>query len=219
MQSSFHSPVPFLTFLLNHLRLPTLSVLSQVHILAGWHLETRLDSTRLDSIQLNSSLYPFRPDHAENTASLLVGRRVYSAVTYQLKLLDFCLRIRCSGDVFTESLPTNERLFWLRYSDFRASCQNINMVLKKQCVRLDSFVRGYGPVTGSYEQNKQSSGSIKRCWIYRLVKWLLVSHEELCPMELFLRSKYFYILLLNYGEIINVYPIFPYRNTLKIAVA
>jgi hypothetical protein len=27
--------------------------------------------------------------------------------------------------VFTESLLNNERLFWLRYSGFRASCHNI----------------------------------------------------------------------------------------------
>jgi hypothetical protein len=68
-----------------------------------------------------------------------------------------------------------------------------------RCVRMDSFVLGYGPVTGSYESKKRSSDSIKRCWIYRLVKWLLFSGEELQPMELFLRSKYFYILFLNYG--------------------
>jgi hypothetical protein len=37
-----------------------------------------------------------------------------------------CLqRIRCCGDVFTESLPSNERLFLLHYSDFRTSCYNM----------------------------------------------------------------------------------------------
>jgi hypothetical protein len=52
-------------------------------------------------------------------ASLLLGRRIHSAVAQQRKLLDCCLRIRCRGNVFTESLPSNERLFWLRYSGFR----------------------------------------------------------------------------------------------------
>jgi hypothetical protein len=34
-------------------------------------------------------------------------------------LLDCLLHIRCRGIVFTESLPGNERLFWLDYSGFR----------------------------------------------------------------------------------------------------
>jgi hypothetical protein len=40
-------------------------------------------------------------------------------------LLDRCLRILCRGNVCTESLPSNEHLFWFQYSGFWASCQNI----------------------------------------------------------------------------------------------
>jgi hypothetical protein len=71
---------------------------TEAHILAGWHLETRLITKRTE---LNSFL-PLGKDHAENTTSLLLGRRVYSAVAQQRKLLDCCLRIICRGDVFTE---------------------------------------------------------------------------------------------------------------------
>jgi hypothetical protein len=43
----------------------------------------------------------------------------------QRKLPDCCLRIRCRRNVFTVSLRSNERLFWLHYSGFRVSCHNI----------------------------------------------------------------------------------------------
>jgi hypothetical protein len=45
--------------------------------------------------------------------------------TLQRKLLYCCLRICCRGNVFTDSLPSNERIFWLRYSGFRVSCHCI----------------------------------------------------------------------------------------------
>jgi hypothetical protein len=35
------------------------------------------------------------------------------------------LRVRCRGNVFTESLPSNEHLLALRYSGFQASWHNI----------------------------------------------------------------------------------------------
>jgi hypothetical protein len=37
-----------------------------------------------------------------------------------------CLSIRCSGNVFTEPLPSSERLLWLHCSDFQATCHNTN---------------------------------------------------------------------------------------------
>jgi hypothetical protein len=40
-------------------------------------------------------------------------------------LLDYCLRIFCRGNMFTESLPSSERLFWLHCCGCRASCHNI----------------------------------------------------------------------------------------------
>jgi hypothetical protein len=34
------------------------------------------------------------------------------------------VRVHFRGNLFTESLPSNERLLWLRYSGFQASCHN-----------------------------------------------------------------------------------------------
>jgi hypothetical protein len=56
--------------------------------------------------------------------SLLLGRRFYSSVAEQRKLLDCCLRICCRGDLFSESLLSNERILWFHYSGFRASCHH-----------------------------------------------------------------------------------------------
>jgi hypothetical protein len=75
-----------------------------------------------------SPLYPLCTDHTENVASLLFGSRVYSAVLWQRNLFDCCFRIRCRGNVFTESLPSNEHLFWFRYSCFRATCHSRNCI-------------------------------------------------------------------------------------------
>jgi hypothetical protein len=35
------------------------------------------------------------------------------------------LHVYCHGNVFPESLPSNDHLFWLHYSSFQASCHNI----------------------------------------------------------------------------------------------
>jgi hypothetical protein len=61
-------------------------------------------------------------EHAKNRASLFLERRVYSAIAWQQKLLDCYLPIRCRGNMFIELFPSYERLFWLNYSGFRASC-------------------------------------------------------------------------------------------------
>jgi hypothetical protein len=73
-------------------------------ILAGWRLETRLNWTLL---------YNHFARTTQKTGSLLLGRRVYRAVAKQRKLLDCCFCIPCRGNMFTESLPSNGRLFWL----------------------------------------------------------------------------------------------------------
>jgi hypothetical protein len=90
-----------LPFLLNQLRL-----LSQ---------ET---SSILPSAGLGSSLYSIRADPTENTVFVVIAQQC----------LDCCLRIRCRGNLFTESLPSNERLLWLRYCGFQALCHIINSV-------------------------------------------------------------------------------------------
>jgi hypothetical protein len=70
-----------------------------------------------------SSLYRHEPHrkHRFITLRLLLQRCVYLAVALQRKLLDCSLRIRCSGNVFTEPLPSNISLLWLHYSGFQAS--------------------------------------------------------------------------------------------------
>jgi hypothetical protein len=74
--------------------------------MAGWRLETQITQTIFLVLFISLGA-----DHAENTASLLLTKRVYRAVEEQRKLLDCCLRISCRVNVFTESLPSNERLF------------------------------------------------------------------------------------------------------------
>jgi hypothetical protein len=86
----------------------------------GLRLEIRLYS--------NDLLCPFiAPRHGPNKKDSLsmLGRRIYSSVAKQPKLPDCCLRIRYRRTVFTESLPSNERLLWLCYSGFRVSCHSI----------------------------------------------------------------------------------------------
>jgi hypothetical protein len=71
------------------------------------------DSLNYDSF-LGFSLYSLGADSTESTLSIVIAQ----------KYLDFCLLISCRGTLFTESLPSNERLIWLRYSGFQASCHN-----------------------------------------------------------------------------------------------
>jgi hypothetical protein len=47
---------------------------------------------------------------------------------------DRCLRIHCRGHIFAEPLPSNERLLWLNYSGFQASCH-----MNRNCY-LDGYV-------------------------------------------------------------------------------
>jgi hypothetical protein len=76
-------------------------------------LQLPIPKTQLTSIPLLPSSYPGKLTSrnstnfsAENTASLLLGRHVYSSVAC-------CLRICCRGTVFTELSPSNGR-----HSDF-----------------------------------------------------------------------------------------------------
>jgi hypothetical protein len=67
-----------------------------------------------ESRGLGSSLYSLGSDTTENTVSIVIAQKYFGCY----------LRIRCRGNLFTESLPSNERLLWLRYSDFQESCHN-----------------------------------------------------------------------------------------------
>jgi hypothetical protein len=54
-------------------------------------------------------------DTTENTVSIVIAQQY----------LDCCHCISCRGNLFIESLPSRERLLWLHYSGFQASCHNI----------------------------------------------------------------------------------------------
>jgi hypothetical protein len=127
MQPSFHSLTPFLPSLLNHLWLPTLSILC-------W---TANSDTQLDSISqcLQSLLYslgvPLPPK--KNTAS--------SIVAYRFTPTEMCLQHQCVSTsvawtignttllllrAFTSTgmcLPS--RFLRMNYCGFQASCHNI----------------------------------------------------------------------------------------------
>jgi hypothetical protein len=119
MKSSLHSLIPFLQFLLNHLRLPTLSILcSQAHILAGWRLETQLTQTIL-FVHFITPRHGLRRKHSFSLVEKACLQRRCIATDVAC-----CLRIRCRRNVFTEQLPSNGHL-WFHYSGFRVSCHNI----------------------------------------------------------------------------------------------
>jgi hypothetical protein len=67
------------------------------------------------------------PRHGQRRKhSIYCWRGVFTTLLHSNgKLLDCFLRIRCCGNVFTETLPRNERLFRLHYSDIRASCHSM----------------------------------------------------------------------------------------------
>jgi hypothetical protein len=52
--------------------------------------------------------------------------------------------VRCHGNLFTETLPSNGRLFWLQYSSLMASCQYILHLLQlnDDWLHLGWFIRG-----------------------------------------------------------------------------
>jgi hypothetical protein len=97
MKSSFHNLIPFFPSLLKYLLLPSQKTLSIISQLA-------LDRRYIAS-------HP-----TGNTFSVIIAQQ----------FLDCCLLIFCRGNLFTESLPRNERLLWLCYSGFQESCPNIN---------------------------------------------------------------------------------------------
>jgi hypothetical protein len=68
------------------------------------------------SVGLGSSLYSHGADPTENKIFVAKAQQYFYC----------CLRIRCRGNVISESLPSNKRLLWLHYSGFQASCHNIN---------------------------------------------------------------------------------------------
>jgi hypothetical protein len=84
------------------------------------------DSLNYHSAGLGSSLYSLGSDPTENTVCIVIAQQY----------LDCCLLIRCSGNLFTESLHSNERLLWISYSGFQASCHSIKIANKPFGVRM-----------------------------------------------------------------------------------
>jgi hypothetical protein len=82
MKSPLHCLIPFLPLFSNcqHRRLDSVQFLcSQAHILAGWRLETRLDSS---TVQLNSYLLSLHGPHGKHR--LLLSRIVLGLFTAPL---------------------------------------------------------------------------------------------------------------------------------------
>jgi hypothetical protein len=136
MKSSFHRLIPFLPLFCNcqFRRLDLIQLLcSQAHVLADWRLETRLAYDFWNELFFITTLHGPRGKHSLSiVGNACLQRR---CITTEVNC---CLRIRCRGFVFTESFPSNERLFWLRYSGFRASCHNIfNSIFR--IISTDSF--------------------------------------------------------------------------------
>jgi hypothetical protein len=102
MKSSFHSLIPFFLLFCN-------CQLNSIPLLPSSYPGrlTSQNSIRLFSNELIFIKHFARTTH--KTRPLLFGGRVYSSVAKQRKLLDFCSRIRCRRNVFTESLPSNEQ--------------------------------------------------------------------------------------------------------------
>jgi hypothetical protein len=100
MKSSLYSLILFLPSLLSHV-----TAISR-------------DSFNYFSAGLGSSLYSNGADPTENTVSIVIAQ----------KYIDCCLFTHYGGNLFTEPLPSNERLLWLRYSGFQASCHNMHIM-------------------------------------------------------------------------------------------
>jgi hypothetical protein len=78
------------------------------------------------SADLGSSLWSLGSYPTENTVSIVIVQQYF----------DCCLHIRCRGNLFTESLPSIERLLWLRYSGFQASHHNSKINSVRKCFWL-----------------------------------------------------------------------------------
>jgi hypothetical protein len=90
-KSSLHSLIPFLA-------IPSQSSSTAIS----------RDSLIIISAGPGASLYSLGADPTENTVSIVIAQQYP----------DCCLCICCRKNLFTESLPRNERLLWLRYFGF-----------------------------------------------------------------------------------------------------
>jgi hypothetical protein len=110
MKSSFRSLIPFLPlFCKGQFRRPdsVQFLCSQAHILAGWCLETRLNSSQLNYFS-TSTLHGPRRKHSLS----IVVKECLQCRCIAMEVARLLLRIHCRGNVSTESLPNNV------YTDF-----------------------------------------------------------------------------------------------------
>jgi hypothetical protein len=128
LKSHMNSPLQFNSFIVISFQLPS----------------TAISRTLLNSIPLLPSSYPGRLASRNSTNSSQLN---YSARTTQKTQRLYCWEgvfaaplhgngsystvfvIRCRGNLFTEPLPSNKRLFWLHYSGFRASCHKMATIV------------------------------------------------------------------------------------------
>jgi hypothetical protein len=91
--------------------------------------DLRLPFRRLLRLAGSRWSYSTPPSHGFSRHSLNSSRYIASGGrtenTVIQQYLNCCLFIRCRGNVFPETLPSNERLLWLHYSGFRGSCHNM----------------------------------------------------------------------------------------------
>jgi hypothetical protein len=73
-----------------------------------------------------SSLCRLGADVIENTVSSTIAQQYFNC----------CLRIHCRWNLFTESLLSNERLLWLRYSEFQAPCHSTFVLVPKVVCKI-----------------------------------------------------------------------------------
>jgi hypothetical protein len=124
MKSSLYSLIPFLPLFCNcqFRRIDSIQfICSQAPIPAGWRLETRLDSMLLlpaSELFLITTLHGPRRKHCLS----IVDNACLQRRCIATEAIGLLLAYSLPRNVFTESLPSNERLSWFLYSDFRASC-------------------------------------------------------------------------------------------------
>jgi hypothetical protein len=140
MKSYFHSQISFLPLFCScqfRIFSSIQFLCSQAHILAGWHLKTRL------TLLYNILHVPRRKHSLSSDCKACLQHRCIAKEVTIVLLATSSLPLEF---FFTESLPKKERLFWLRYSGFRASCHNIYFNLMFTCPQvyvLVQFARGY----------------------------------------------------------------------------
>jgi hypothetical protein len=122
MKSSLFSLIPFLLFRLNQLRLPSQETPSILILQIFDPLYTAYGRIQQKTPFHNNSFFVIEvclPHCCVETAVLLC-----------------CLRVHFRRNLFTKSLPNNERLLWLPYFGFQTSCHSIKILFDSNLLGL-----------------------------------------------------------------------------------